>query len=88
VGISEDSRRGEREMSSSEIHTLKATIWIGKSGCTTGIIEEIKSQLKIREIVKIRWLKNIEIYPEEIAAQTEADLIQVLGRTMILAKRS
>jgi RNA-binding protein len=67
------------------IHRLKPTIWIGKSGCTQATIEEIRHQLKSRKIIKIRWLRNTEIDPVDIARRTGALLLQTRGRTMVLS---
>ncbi|MDD3407417.1 MAG: YhbY family RNA-binding protein [Methanomicrobium sp.] len=69
-----------------EMNTLKATLWIGKKGCTENTIEEIRRQIKDNKVIKVKWLKNTAIDPEEIAKQSETILLQVRGRTMILGK--
>nr|WP_250317156.1 YhbY family RNA-binding protein [Methanoculleus bourgensis] len=66
---------------------LKPTIWIGKRGATGVMIDEIRRQLKSRKIVKVRWLRNTEVDPESIAASAGADLLEVRGRTLVLAER-
>jgi RNA-binding protein len=66
---------------------LKPTVWIGKSGCTDTMIDEIKAQLKKRTHIKVKWLHNTDIDPEAIANRTGADLIGVRGRTLVLARR-
>ena len=66
---------------------LKPTVWIGKSGCTDTMIDEIKAQLKKRTHIKVKWLHNTEIDPEAIAHRTGSDLIGVRGRTLVLARR-
>ncbi len=75
-------------MDKAMIHHLKPTIWIGKRGCTEDIIDEIKRQIKDRKVIKVKWLRNTEINPESIAASANADLINVRGRTMVLAERT
>jgi RNA-binding protein len=65
---------------------LKPTVWIGKSGCTDTMIDEIKAQLKKRTPIKVKWLHNTDIDPEAIAHRTGADLIGVRGRTLVLAR--
>ncbi len=70
------------------IHHLKPTIWIGKRGCTDVMIDEIKRQIKDRKVIKVKWLRNTEIDPEAIAAAAGADLINVRGRTLVLAERT
>ena len=71
-------------MGGERLHQLKATVWIGKQGCTDAIVEEIRIQLKTRPRVKIKWLRNCEIDPDEIALRAGARLLQVRGRTMVL----
>ncbi len=66
---------------------LKPTIWIGKQGCTETIIQEAVEQLKKRKIIKIKWLHNTEIDPEELAERAGARLIGVRGRTLVLAEK-
>jgi RNA-binding protein len=66
---------------------LKATIWVGKNGVSEGTIDEIRSQLKTRHVVKIRWLRSTEIDVDDIAARCGAELLQVRGRTMVLGER-
>ena len=66
---------------------LKPTVWIGKQGCTETMIEEIVSQLKKRKLIKVKWLQNTEVDPEAIAAQAKGTLVEVRGRTMVLAEK-
>jgi len=66
---------------------LKPTVWIGKQGCTETMIEEITAQLKKRKLIKVKWLQNTEVDPEAIALQAKAKLVEVRGRTMVLAGR-
>ncbi|MCX6681890.1 MAG: YhbY family RNA-binding protein [Methanoregula sp.] len=64
---------------------LKPTVWIGKQGCSETMIDEIKTQLKKKKLVKVKWLHNTDIDPEAIAHRAGADLVEVRGRTMVLA---
>ena len=64
---------------------LKPTVWIGKQGCTQTMIDEIAAQLKKRKLIKVKWLQNTEVDPEAIALQAKANLVEVRGRTMVLA---
>ncbi|WP_298667246.1 YhbY family RNA-binding protein [uncultured Methanofollis sp.] len=66
---------------------LKPTVWIGKSGYSETLIEEIRLQVKVRKYVKIKWLRSTDVDPEEIARLAKADLVGVRGRTMVLAER-
>ena len=66
---------------------LKPTVWIGKQGCTATIIEEITAQLKNRHMIKVKWLQNTEVDPATVAQLAKADLVEVRGKTMILAEK-
>jgi RNA-binding protein len=70
------------------MQALRPTVWIGKQGCTDTMIDEIKSQLRTRTLVKVKWLHNTDIDPEAIAYRAGADLVGVRGRTLVLAKRN
>jgi len=81
-------RRIKREMDGE-----KPSIWIGKGGATTQIMDEISRQLDQRETVKIKALKTAlkdeeaKTMAEKIAQGTEATLIDVRGHTFVLYKR-
>jgi RNA-binding protein len=66
---------------------LKPTVWIGKQGCTATMIDEIVEQLKKRKMIKVKWLQNIEVDPEEVASLARARLVEVRGRTMVLEEK-
>lgn len=74
----------EKKRTNPGFHDLKPTIWVGKQGMTDTILDEIKSQIKVRKVIKIKWLSSVEIEPESIATQSRTKLLQVRGRTMIL----
>ncbi len=68
------------------------TVWIGKEGSTTQIINEITRQLDQHEVVKARILQaalkatEAKEMATAIAAQAGASLIEVRGHTFILYK--
>ncbi len=66
---------------------LKPTVWIGKLGCTETMIDEIVEQLRKRTMIKVKWLQNIEIDPENVASRAHATLVEVRGRTMVLEEK-
>jgi len=51
------------------------------------MIDEIVEQLKKRKMIKVKWLQNIEVDPEEVASQARARLVEVRGRTMVLEEK-
>lgn len=75
------------EPNDSSMQDLKPTVWIGKQGCTETMIEEIVTQLKKRTLIKVKWLQNTEVDPAAVAAQARARLVEVRGRTMVLAEK-
>lgn len=76
----------KKENNPAELQQLKATVWIGKKGITDSTLDEIKAQIKDKKIIKIKWLRNSDIVPEDVATMADARIIQKRGRTMILAK--
>ena len=76
------------EPNNNSMQDLKPTVWIGKQGCTETMIDEIVAQLKKRKLIKVKWLQNTDVDPEAIATQAKARLIEVRGRTMVLADKS
>jgi RNA-binding protein len=66
---------------------LKPTVWIGKQGCTETMIDEIVEQLKKRSMIKVKWLQNTEVDPEDVALKAGATLVEVRGRTMVLKEK-
>ena len=65
-------------------HDLKPTIWVGKQGMTETITEEIRSQIKTRKVIKVKWLESTGLDPEVVAKESGTVLLQVRGRTMVL----
>jgi len=81
-------RRIKREFS-----LQKPTVWVGKEGATTKIINEINRQLEQHEIVKAKIhqtaLKDLEAkdIATNIVTQTNSTLIDLRGHTLILYKK-
>ena len=75
-----------------ELSAEKPTIWIGKEGASSQILNEISRQLEKREMVKIKVLRSALKEEEtkriasKIALQTESTLIDVRGHMIILYK--
>ncbi|HTX60750.1 MAG TPA: YhbY family RNA-binding protein [Methanobacterium sp.] len=67
------------------------TINIGKSGINESVVEEIKRQLKEREVVKIRFSKAISIekkeYVNRILEKTNSKLVDLRGNVAVLFKK-
>lgn len=70
----------------------KAICQIGKEGLDDNLFKAVKENLKARELVKVAVLKSCELEMNEIAvelcADTGAELVQKIGRTLVLFKQS
>ena len=69
-----------------------AVFQIGKDGLSENLYQSVREALKTRELIKISVLKTCEIEMNEIAvelcANTGAELVQKIGKTIVLYKRS
>ena len=69
-----------------------AIFQIGKDGLSENLYQSVREALKTRELVKISVLKTCETDMNEIAvelcANTGAELVQKIGKTIVLYKRS
>ena len=71
---------------------LKPTVWLGKSGLEESHLKEIKKQLKIRKLIKVKILKSLldtidrKTLAKELAEQVNAELIDVVGGVIVLYK--
>jgi len=73
-------------------HHIQPIIQIGKGVVTETVIETIVKALEARELIKISVLQNCLAQPAEvanvIAEHTDAQIVQVIGRVIILYKKS
>ncbi|NMB45236.1 MAG: ribosome assembly RNA-binding protein YhbY [Firmicutes bacterium] len=71
---------------------LPAIIQVGKGGISDNLIEQIDTALEARELIKIRFLQNAAENPEELAGVlanlTESEVIQRIGKVVVLYRRS
>jgi RNA-binding protein len=76
----------------SALSAEKPTVHIGKGGITVQLISEIEKQLDAREIIKVKILKTalkeieVKTLATHIAEQTESELVDVRGHTLLLFK--
>lgn len=72
--------------------TLDTILHIGKSGVTPEITQSVQETLEARELVKLNILKNcmydIREIAETLADRTHSEVIQVIGRKIILFKEA
>jgi RNA-binding protein len=69
---------------------LKPTVHVGKEGATEDLVSELIKQLKKNKLVKAKLLPSVEEdrkrLGEALAAKTGSTLIEVRGRTVVLAR--
>ena len=70
----------------------KAVAQIGKEGISLNLIKTLDNYLKVHEIMKIQVLKTCPFEIKEIAldvaAQTKTDIVQIIGRVIIIYRPS
>lgn len=72
--------------------TLDTILYIGKSGVTPEITQSVQEALEARELIKLNVLKNcmydIREIAETLADRTHSEVIQVIGRKIILFREA
>ena len=72
--------------------TLKPIFQIGKDGISNNLIIGLSDALEAHELIKISVLKNSSITINEaafdIASKTNSEIIQIIGRNIILYRKS
>ena len=69
------------------------TIWIGKEGPSQMLIQQVRVQLGLRELVKLKLQKSAltrsetENMAEKISKATDSTLIDIIGHTFTLYKK-
>lgn len=73
-------------------HDMQPIIQIGKNLITDTVLETVDKALTARELIKISVLQNCIAEPKDVAnalaEHTDATVIQVIGRTIILFKQA
>ena len=71
---------------------MQPIIQIGKNGVNEMLVNTIEDALEARDLIKISVLQNCLEEPKtmaiDIADVLEAEVVQVIGRTIILYKQS
>lgn len=72
--------------------TEKTIFQIGKDALSDNLIEQVEHAIDARELVKISVLKNSPVDIEEtafdLARLTHSELVQVIGRTIVLYRKA
>ncbi|TWI56369.1 ribosome assembly RNA-binding protein YhbY [Halalkalibacter nanhaiisediminis] len=76
----------------SKAHHLNPIFQVGKGGVNDNMSKQIAEALEARELIKVSILQNCDEDKDEVAAAlvraTKAELVQVIGHTIVLYKES
>ncbi|MBM7604774.1 RNA-binding protein [Metabacillus crassostreae] len=76
----------------SEAHHLSPIFQVGKGGVNENMVNQISEALEARELLKVSILQNCEedkdTVAQEIVKGTKAELVQIIGNTIVLYKES
>lgn len=75
-----------------EAHHLTPIFQVGKGGVNEEMTKQIREALEVRELIKVRILDNCEDDKHEVAEAlatgAHAELVQLIGLTVVLYKES
>jgi RNA-binding protein len=73
-------------------HSLKSVIQVGKDGLSEAVLSSISKALDDHELIKINILETADldrkIAPQLIASSINAEVVQILGRKILLFRRN
>lgn len=76
----------------SKAHHLNPIFQVGKGGVNENMIKTIGEALEARELIKVSVLQNCEFDRDEVAESlakgVKAELVQIIGNTIVLYKES
>ena len=72
-------------------HHLEPVVHVGKDGMTEGVSGALAAALLQHELVKVRLAESVpegrHVIAAALSGAAEAELVQVLGRTVLLYRR-
>jgi len=73
-------------------HHLDPVIMLGKAGLSESIVDKTSEALDLHELIKVKvqdgCMLDRKVAADQLAKVTQAQLVQVLGRTFLLFRRS
>ncbi|WP_417899518.1 ribosome assembly RNA-binding protein YhbY [Bacillus haimaensis] len=73
-------------------HHLDPIFQVGKGGVNENMTKQISEALEVRELLKVSILQNCDDDRNTVASElvegTQAELVQVIGNTVVLYKES
>jgi len=75
-----------------EAHHLNAIFQVGKESVNANQVKGILEALEAQELIKVKLLEscpdNVHTVALELSAQTKADVVQIIGHTIVFYKAS
>lgn len=82
----------QRSFLRSLAHEVEPSVFLGKSGLTQNVIDEMDINLEKRELVKVKLQDGCELTPKEVANKIGealgAEFVQAIGRKFTLYRES
>ncbi|MDN3018607.1 ribosome assembly RNA-binding protein YhbY [Neobacillus sp. NRS-1170] len=76
----------------SKAHHLDPIFQVGKGGVNENMIKQVADALEARELFKVSVLQNCEedknVVAEQLAEGAGAEIVQIIGNTIVLYKES
>ncbi|MDR7072827.1 ribosome assembly RNA-binding protein YhbY [Fictibacillus barbaricus] len=76
----------------SKAHHIHPIFQVGKGGVNENMVKQVDEALEARELIKVSVLQNCEddkqTVADELSNGTKAELVQVIGSTIVLYKES
>lgn len=73
-------------------HSQKALFQIGKDNISENMVKTVGDSLEAHELIKLSLLKTCTLSVDEaaieLASQTHSEIIQIIGRTIVLYRRT
>lgn len=75
-----------------EAHHLSPIYQVGKNGVSEAMCKDISDALEKRELLKVQVLQNCADTPKDVADElaegTKAEVVQVIGKVIVLYKQA
>jgi RNA-binding protein len=84
---------GKKRFVKRALSDARPTIWVGRDGASTDLVNEVEKQLDKNKMVKVKVLKSaladqdVKQIAVKIAEETGSSLVEVRGHTFMLYKQ-
>jgi len=82
----------QRQFLKGMAHSLSPLVQIGKDGLSSGVLDSVRKELQRHELIKVKIGNNSGLEKKstslQIASAVEAELVQLIGKTIILFKNN